>query len=128
MSNEQTLPSVEESAELLQKIAQEAFFARLADYGIAPANEKQAHAILRSAAIVEQIAQTPQVKKAEQDSDPFSQIERGLQKAAAEYGIDAGADLTTNDNSVIDQLALSFMSSPDVYKAAMVLGSAQSGS
>jgi hypothetical protein len=128
LSNEQNFPSVEESAELFHKIAQEVFFGRLADYGIVPANEKQAQAILRSAAIVEQIAQTPQVKQAEQANDPFSQLEQGLQKIAADYGVDVGADLTQNDNGIIDQLALSFMSSPDVYKAAMVLGSAQAGS
>ncbi len=125
MSNQ--LPSTDEAAALFQKIAQEAFFGRLADYGIVPTTEKQAATILRTAAVIDQIAETPQVKQAEQANDPFSQLEQGLMKVAANYGVDVGEDLTSNDNAVIDQLALGFMSSPDVYKAAMVLGSAQSG-
>lgn len=128
MSNELKLPSTDEAAMLFQKIAQEAFFGRLADYGVVPTTEKQAATILRTAAMIDQIAETPQVKQAEQAKDPFAQLEQGLMKVASDYGVNVGDDLTSNDNAVIDQLAMSFMSSPDVYKAALALGSAQSGS
>lgn len=106
-------------AMLFQNVWANAFFDKLAEYGIVPQSQADEEEMLKLAGELSMIEQHPTVKAAAAPS-LISQARNDLHRLMASQGIDIGGLMQTDEKSAWHKAA-AIAGNPDIYNAALSL-------
>ena len=121
------LPDTSESAGLLDQLYAEAFFGKMAEFGIAPQTEEGAQAMLETAYQLDMVDDAPAIKEAQVAADPFVDANMKLAHVLSQSGIntDAQVDVEQHNLDTIKQASFALSQDSDLYKAVLAVKAAE---
>lgn len=125
MSNPATIdiPNVDESLGTLDGLYAQAFFSKLAEYGIEPQSEEAAMAMLKTAAYLDMVESHPAVKQA--SVDPFVDAASRLEHVLADSGLLGGQPSAQQQLVGVKQAAYALAQDPDLYRSVLSVKAAE---
>lgn len=125
-ANQNTLPDQNQAYNTLyQGIHQQIFFRKCAQAGLVPRTEGEALAMLETAGKLQAVAQTEQVKSAEEANSPFHQMNAALDSVLTKYGLDAGAPAHQEVDLGFRQAAAALAEDANFYNSVISLKAAE---
>lgn len=111
---------------LFSNIHARAFYSRLAQHGLAPANEKQAQEYLELAGKLRAIEADPRVKAAEAQNDPIAEVNRALDGAMERHGLGSVKAAKAQEADVARRnVAVKLAADAGIYNSVLSLKAAE---
>ena len=123
------LPPPQEAYDLLvREVGAEAFFTKLASYGIVPANQAEAQSLLSIAGQVRELRETPAFKQAAASDNPYAVADAALRDISGATGLTAGVQKAAQAQAVEASQrahAIKLASDNRIYNSVLSLKAAQ---
>lgn len=121
MSEDFQLPNPEQAIGVLDSLYAEAFFNKMAEYGLVPETQEGALAMLETAAQLDALPEQPSEKSA--SVDPFVDANEKLASVLQQHGV--GPDRAQVQQDSVKQAAAALSTNPDLYASVLSLKAAE---
>jgi hypothetical protein len=116
------LPEIEKSAETLDALYAEAFFAKMAELGHVPETEADAVAMLETAAQLDAVDNDPAVKQAEEQGSPYAVANDSLNDVLSHSELPT---FSQEESVGIKQAAYALAQDPGLYASVLSVKAAE---